>query len=56
MSYMGYALPMRTKRFRVTLTPTEQEELCRIISFGKAPARKLMHGGAAPSTKTSPPR
>jgi transposase len=34
---------MRTKRFRVTLTPTEREELQRLIASGTAPARKLAH-------------
>jgi transposase len=34
---------MRTKRYRVTLTPTERDELERLISAGKAPARKLAH-------------
>jgi hypothetical protein len=34
---------MRTKRYRVTLTPAERDELHRLISSGKAPARKLMH-------------
>jgi transposase len=34
---------MRTKRYRVTLTPAERDELRRLISSGKAPARKLMH-------------
>jgi Homeodomain-like domain len=34
---------MRTKRFRVTLTPAERDELHRLISSGTAPARKLAH-------------
>jgi transposase len=34
---------MRTKRFRVTLTQAEGDELHRLISSGAAPARKLMH-------------
>ena len=34
---------MRTKHFRVTLTPVEREELQRLISSGSAPARKLAH-------------
>jgi len=34
---------MRTKRFRVTLTPAERDDLQRLISSGSAPARKLAH-------------
>ena len=34
---------MRTKRYRVTLTPAERDDLHRLISSGKAPARQLMH-------------
>jgi len=34
---------MRTKRFRVTLTPAERDELHQLISSGTAPARKLAH-------------
>jgi transposase len=34
---------MRTKRFRVTLTPAEREKLQRLIAAGTAPARKLAH-------------
>jgi transposase len=34
---------MRTKRYRVTLTPAERDDLARLISSGKAPARKLAH-------------
>jgi transposase len=34
---------MRTKRFRVTLTAAERDELQRLISSGVAPARKLAH-------------
>jgi transposase len=34
---------MRTKRFRVTLTSAEREELKQLISSGTAPARKLVH-------------
>lgn len=34
---------MRTKRFRVTLTPVERDELRQLISSGSAPARKLAH-------------
>jgi homeodomain-containing protein len=43
MSRMGYARAMRTKRFRVTLTSAERDQLHRLISSGSAPARKLMH-------------
>ena len=39
----GYARSMRTKRYRVTLTPAERDDLHRLISSGRAPARKLMH-------------
>lgn len=34
---------MRTKRYRVTLTPAERDELERLIAAGKSPARKLAH-------------
>ncbi len=34
---------MRTKRFRVSLTPTERDQLKQLISSGTAPARKLAH-------------
>lgn len=34
---------MRTKRFRVTLTPAERDELLHLISSGKAAARTLAH-------------
>jgi transposase len=34
---------MRTKRFRVTLTPAERDDLRQLISSGSAPARKLAH-------------
>lgn len=34
---------MRTKRYRVTLTPAERVELQHLISSGVAPARKLAH-------------
>jgi len=34
---------MRTKRFRITLTEAERDELCQLISSGAAPARKLAH-------------
>jgi transposase len=34
---------MRTKRYRVTLTPDERRSLERLISSGSAPARKLAH-------------
>ena len=40
---MGYAAGMRTKRYRVTLTPPERDGLCQLISAGRASARKLMH-------------
>jgi len=34
---------MRTKRFRVTLTPAERDDLQHLISSGKAAARTLAH-------------
>ncbi len=34
---------MRTKRFRVTLTPAERDELQHLISSGSAAARTLAH-------------
>jgi transposase len=34
---------MRTKRFRVTLTPAEREHLLHLIAAGKAAARTLAH-------------
>jgi transposase len=34
---------MRTKRYRVTLTPEERTDLQQLIGSGKAPARKLAH-------------
>jgi transposase len=38
-----HAAGMRTKRFRVTLTPAERDQLRQLISSGRAPARKLAH-------------
>ncbi len=34
---------MRTKRYRVTLTPEERTDLLHLISTGKAAARTLVH-------------
>jgi transposase len=34
---------MRTKRYRVTLTPAERDELHQLIAAGTAAARKLAH-------------
>jgi transposase len=34
---------MRTKRYRVTLTPEERADLLQLISVGKAAARTLVH-------------
>lgn len=34
---------MRTKRYRVTLTPAERSALRQLIASGTAPARKLAH-------------
>ena len=45
---------MRTKRFRVTLTPAEREELQRLISSGTAPARKLAHARILLKADTPP--
>jgi transposase len=43
MVKVGHAGWMRTKRFRVTLTPAERDELLHLISSGKAAARTLAH-------------
>jgi transposase len=45
---------MRTKRFRVTLTPVEREQLRTLISAGTAPARKLMHARILLKADTPP--
>ena len=45
---------MRTKRFRVTLTPAEREELQRLIAAGTAPARKLAHARILLKADTPP--
>jgi transposase len=48
------ATPMRTKRFRVTLTPEERTTLRQLISAGKAPARKLAHARVLLKADTPP--
>jgi transposase len=45
---------MRTKRYRVTLTPTEREDLERLISSGTAAARKLAHARILLKADTPP--
>jgi hypothetical protein len=45
---------MRTKRFRVTLTPEERGELQQLIGSGKAPARKLAHARILLKADTAP--
>ena len=45
---------MRTKRYRVTLTPEERTELLRRISTGKAAARTLMHARILLKADTPP--
>lgn len=44
---------MRTKRYRVTLTPAEREQLRSLISSGTAPARKLVHARVLLKADTS---
>lgn len=43
MVKLAHAAGMRTKHFRVTLTPDERQQLQRLIASGNAPARKLAH-------------
>jgi transposase len=45
---------MRTKRYRVTLTPDERADLQRLIRAGKAPARKLAHARILLKADTPP--
>jgi transposase len=45
---------MRTKHYRVTLTPAERDELRQLISSGTAPARKLAHARVLLKADTSP--
>src|SRR5881392_3746161 len=45
---------MRTKRYRVTLTPDERTELQHLIGSGKAPARKLAHARILLKADTPP--
>ena len=45
---------MRTKHFRVTLTPAERADLQRLISSGKTPARNLVHARILLKADTPP--
>ena len=45
---------MRTKRYRVTLTPLERDDLRRLISTGKAAARTLVHARILLKADTPP--
>lgn len=45
---------MRTKRYRVTLTPPERGELQQLISTGTASARKLAHARILLKADTPP--
>jgi transposase len=45
---------MRTKRYRVTLAPTERDELLQFIAAGSAPARKLAHARILLKADTPP--
>ena len=45
---------MRTKRYRVTLTPEERADLLQFIGSGKAPARKLAHARLLLKADTPP--
>jgi transposase len=45
---------MRTKRYRVTLTPEERSDLLQLISTGKAAARTLMHARILLKADTPP--
>lgn len=54
MVELGDALGMRTKRFRVSLTPAERDELRRLIASGTAPARKLAHARVLLKADTPP--
>ena len=45
---------MRTKRFRVTLTSAERDELLHLISSGKAAARTLAHARILLKADSSP--
>jgi transposase len=54
MVSLWHAFGMRTKRFRVTLTPAERDELKQLISSGTAPARKLAHARILLKADTPP--
>jgi transposase len=45
---------MRTKQYRVTLSPSERAELQQLIASGRAPARKLAHARILLKTDTPP--
>jgi transposase len=45
---------MRTKRYRVTLSPAEREQLRTLISSGTAPAQKLVHARILRKADTPP--
>jgi Homeodomain-like domain len=45
---------MRTKRYLVTLTPSERDHLQRLIAAGTAPARTLLHARILLKLDTSP--
>ncbi len=47
-------LTMRKKKYSVTLTKTEREELNRLIAAGTAPARKLTHARVLLKADQSP--
>ncbi len=47
-------LTMRKKKYSVTLTETEREELHRLIAAGTAPARKLTHARVLLKADQSP--
>jgi len=49
-----HAVWMRTKRFRVSLTPAERDDLQRLIAAGTASARKLAHARVLLKADTLP--
>src|SRR5690348_11763317 len=54
MARVTHAGGMRTKRYRVSLTPAEREQLRALISSGTAPARKLVHARILLKADTPP--
>ena len=50
----GQTWGMRTKRYRVTLTPAERDGLKQLIASGTAPARKLAHARVLLKADTPP--